>query len=214
MTLTAGVLLVLAPLLIFITTRTAKSTAEKRKELWDRYRSCGFRRRRAAAHFLRGVKPVEPWQLQAARDTGLNPAERLRACDARAVCWKAWRSRRAFQCCEFTFRSLIGSQSRAGEAAAHGPFVLAANHCSHLDALILDRRSGRVIGNALSRSLLATSSFKRLQSVCSPQSCSTLCRYGGKTVVRMLLQSCGANCRKKKRFSSSSRKADARAPVQ
>ena len=38
-TLTAAVLLVLAPLLIFITTRAAKSTAEKRKELWDRYRS-------------------------------------------------------------------------------------------------------------------------------------------------------------------------------
>src|SRR2546429_9884506 len=38
-TLTAVVLLVLAPLLIFITTRAATSTAEKRKELWDRYRS-------------------------------------------------------------------------------------------------------------------------------------------------------------------------------
>src|SRR2546423_5228728 len=38
-TLTAVVLLVLAPLLIFITTRAVKSTAEKRKELWDRYRS-------------------------------------------------------------------------------------------------------------------------------------------------------------------------------
>ena len=37
--LTAVVLLVLAPILIFITTRAAKSTAEKRKELWDRYRS-------------------------------------------------------------------------------------------------------------------------------------------------------------------------------
>src|SRR5262249_56260255 len=38
-TVTAVVLLVLAPLLIFITTRAAKSTAEKRKELWDRYHS-------------------------------------------------------------------------------------------------------------------------------------------------------------------------------
>src|SRR5260370_35159156 len=37
--LTAVVLLVLAPLLIFITTRAGKSAAEKRKELWDRYRS-------------------------------------------------------------------------------------------------------------------------------------------------------------------------------
>src|SRR5437773_1356224 len=32
-------LLLLAPLLIFSTTRAAKSTADKRKELWDRYRS-------------------------------------------------------------------------------------------------------------------------------------------------------------------------------
>ena len=32
-------LLLLAPLLIFITTRAAKSAADKRKELWDRYRS-------------------------------------------------------------------------------------------------------------------------------------------------------------------------------
>ena len=39
LTLTAVVLLALAPLLIFITTRAAKSTPEKRKELWDRYRS-------------------------------------------------------------------------------------------------------------------------------------------------------------------------------
>ncbi|HEY4639040.1 MAG TPA: hypothetical protein VIG87_03900, partial [Candidatus Udaeobacter sp.] len=39
LTLTAVVLLFLAPFLIFITTRTAKSTAQKRKELWDRYRS-------------------------------------------------------------------------------------------------------------------------------------------------------------------------------
>jgi predicted CDP-diglyceride synthetase/phosphatidate cytidylyltransferase len=38
-TLTAVVLLVLAPPLIFIATRGAKSTAEQRKELWDRYRS-------------------------------------------------------------------------------------------------------------------------------------------------------------------------------
>src|SRR5213596_1050065 len=39
LTLAVAVLLVLAPLLIFITTRAGKSTAEKRKELWDRYRS-------------------------------------------------------------------------------------------------------------------------------------------------------------------------------
>ena len=39
LTLAVVALLLLAPLLIFITTRTAKSTADKGKELWDRYRS-------------------------------------------------------------------------------------------------------------------------------------------------------------------------------
>src|SRR5207247_1592236 len=39
LTLTAVVLLVFAPLLIFIATRAANSAAEKRNELWDRYRS-------------------------------------------------------------------------------------------------------------------------------------------------------------------------------
>ena len=39
LTLAVAALLLLAPLLIFITTRSAKSTADKRKELWDRYRS-------------------------------------------------------------------------------------------------------------------------------------------------------------------------------
>jgi phosphatidate cytidylyltransferase len=39
LTLAVAALLLLAPLLIFIATRAAKSTADKRKELWDRYRS-------------------------------------------------------------------------------------------------------------------------------------------------------------------------------
>jgi phosphatidate cytidylyltransferase len=39
LTLAVVALLLLAPLLIFITTRAAKSSADKRKELWDRYRS-------------------------------------------------------------------------------------------------------------------------------------------------------------------------------
>src|SRR5213080_5119298 len=39
LTLTALILFLLAPLLIFIVTRAANSTGDKRKELWDRYRS-------------------------------------------------------------------------------------------------------------------------------------------------------------------------------
>src|SRR6476620_10090015 len=39
LTLTALILFLLAPVLILIVTRAANSTADKRKELWDRYRS-------------------------------------------------------------------------------------------------------------------------------------------------------------------------------
>jgi phosphatidate cytidylyltransferase len=39
LTVTVVIVLMIAPFLIFITTRTARNTAEKRKELWDRYRS-------------------------------------------------------------------------------------------------------------------------------------------------------------------------------
>src|SRR4029077_10139218 len=39
LTLTALVLFLLAPLLIFIVTRAANSTSDQKKELWDRYRS-------------------------------------------------------------------------------------------------------------------------------------------------------------------------------
>src|SRR5213080_3818331 len=39
LTLTALTLFLLAPVLILIVTRTANSTSDKRKELWDRYRS-------------------------------------------------------------------------------------------------------------------------------------------------------------------------------
>lgn len=39
LTLTALVLFLLAPILIFVVTRSASSTSDKKKELWDRYRS-------------------------------------------------------------------------------------------------------------------------------------------------------------------------------
>src|SRR5215831_20223324 len=39
LTLTALALFLLAPVLILIVTRVANSTSDKRKELWDRYRS-------------------------------------------------------------------------------------------------------------------------------------------------------------------------------
>ena len=137
-TLTAVVLLVLAPLLIFITTRAAKSTAEKRKELWDRYRSCRFRRWGAAAHFLRGVMPVEPWQLQPARDTGLTPAERFRSVRRESGLLESVAQQACFSVLRIYF-SIAHRLTISGreKLPAHGPFVLAANHCSHLDALVL-----------------------------------------------------------------------------
>ena len=146
--------------------------------------------------------PVEPWQLQPARDTGLTPAKRFRSVRRESGLLESVAQQACFSVLRIYF-SIAHRLTISGreKLPAHGPFVLAANHSVISTRWFWEQRSGRVIANALSRSLLATSSFKPLQSVCSPQSCSTLCRCGEKTVVRMLLQSCVANCRKKKRFS-------------
>ena len=81
---------------------------------------------------------MEPWQLQPARDTGLTPAERFRSVRresglleslAHHVCFSLLRSYFAIA----HRLTIIGRE----KLPAHGPFVLAANHCSHLDALAL-----------------------------------------------------------------------------
>jgi len=81
---------------------------------------------------------MEPWQLQPARDTGLTPAERFRSVRresglleslAHHVCFSLLRSYFAVA----HRLTIIGRE----KVPAHGPFVLAANHCSHLDALVL-----------------------------------------------------------------------------
>ena len=168
-----------------------------------------------AAHFFRGVMPVEPWQLQPARDTGLTPAERFRSVRRESGLLESM----AQQACFSMLRIYFSIAHRLSDL---GPGETARTRAFRArgKSLQSSRRAGSGCSaqaassrTRISRSLRATSSFKRLQSVCSPQSCSTLCRCGEKTVVRMLLQSCVANCRKKKRFSSSSRRADARARV-
>jgi 1-acyl-sn-glycerol-3-phosphate acyltransferase len=81
---------------------------------------------------------MEPWQLQPARDTGLTPAERFRSVRresglleslAHHVCFSLLRSYFAIA----HRLTIIGRE----KLPAHGPFVLAANHSSHLDALVL-----------------------------------------------------------------------------
>jgi 1-acyl-sn-glycerol-3-phosphate acyltransferase len=81
---------------------------------------------------------MEPWKLQPARDTGLSPSERFRSIRresglleslAHHACFSLIRSYFAFA----HRLTIIGRE----KLPAHGPFVLAANHCSHLDALAL-----------------------------------------------------------------------------
>jgi 1-acyl-sn-glycerol-3-phosphate acyltransferase len=84
------------------------------------------------------VNLMEPWKLQPARDTGLTPSERFRSVRresgllenlAHHVCFSMLRSYFAVA----HRLTIIGRE----KLPAHGPFVLAANHCSHLDALAL-----------------------------------------------------------------------------
>jgi 1-acyl-sn-glycerol-3-phosphate acyltransferase len=81
---------------------------------------------------------VEPWQLQPARDTGLTPAERFRSVRRESGLLESAAHQTCFSVLRIYF-SLAHRLTILGrdKLPAHGPFVLAANHCSHLDALVL-----------------------------------------------------------------------------
>jgi 1-acyl-sn-glycerol-3-phosphate acyltransferase len=81
---------------------------------------------------------MEPWQLQPARDTGLSSAERFRSVRRESGLLECLAQQTWFSVLRIYFavahRLTITGRANLPE---HGPFVLAANHCSHLDALVL-----------------------------------------------------------------------------
>ncbi len=81
---------------------------------------------------------MEPWQLQPARDTGLTPAERFRSVRRESGLLESFAHHLCFSLLR-TYFAIAHRLKITGreKLPAHGPFVLVANHCSHLDALVL-----------------------------------------------------------------------------
>src|SRR5438477_7998638 len=81
---------------------------------------------------------MEPWNLQPAHDTGLTPSERFRSVRRESGLLESL----AHQVCFSLLRSYFAIGHRLTivgreKLPMHGPFVLAANHCSNLEALAI-----------------------------------------------------------------------------
>jgi 1-acyl-sn-glycerol-3-phosphate acyltransferase len=81
---------------------------------------------------------MDPWELQPARDTGLTPAERFRSVRRESGLLEGITHHACFSLMRIYFatahRLTIAGREKL---PPQGPFILAANHCSHLDALAL-----------------------------------------------------------------------------